>query len=430
MKKNIIYVLASVALMLVASCQKTPVSNTIEEGFLSFSEFSLELDETVETKTATEAGDNYSITILDAEEKVVKTTTYGEVKKGTDISLPAGQYTLVANSYGQDIPVAVFDQPIYGVVSNPFNIIAAQKTQIEGLTCTLVQCKVTVAYSEEFLASVTGEGSTKVTVTSGSPLEYKLKADKTYDQNAGYFAVSGNTMEVVFNGSIEGKSQKMTKVFNNIAAKQWRQIKFVKKQNEQGDATFDIVINDLIDDTTLNNTVEADKEEGTIGTDPLAPKDDGEITFTLDDACDSSITYTEDNIIYKPGTDEKINSTILINVPITSSSMAIMFNAHVPNGIKKFTVDITTDNETFANAVIAADAMHIDLISPSEANSIIFEVVPFEHGPNLLGMKDVSFNLSKAPKEIIGYKGVHVFTITIVDANGKKKICKVTMSVK
>lgn len=428
MKKNIIYALASVALMLVASCQKTPVINNGEEGFLSFSEFSLELDETVETKAATEAGANYSITILDAEENVVMTRTYGEVKNGTAISLPAGQYTLVASSYGQDIPEAVFDQPIYGV-SKSFAITAGETTPIGSLTCTLVQCKVTVAYSEEFLATVTGEGSTTVTVTSGFPLVYNLPADGKYDQRAGYFAVSGSTMEVVFNGSIEGKSQKMTKVFNNIAAKQWRQIKFVKKTNEQGDATFDIVINDLIDDTTLNNSVEADKEEGTIGTDPLAPKDDGGIKLILDEGCDPSITYVETDIVTDPVTGDQINSTGLIDIPITSAPISIKLKAVVPGVIQKFTVDITTDNEGFAAAVAAADATHLDLISPSETNMIIFEVVPFPYADQLVGKTEVPFDISAAQEAIVKFPGNHLFTMTIVDANGKKKICKVTMRV-
>lgn len=427
MKKNIIYALASVALMLAASCQKTPVSNTVEEGFLSFSEFSLELDEAVETK-ASEAAANYSISILDADEKVVMTRTYGEVQGGAAISLPAGQYTLVASSFGQDIPEAVFDQPIYGV-SEPFTITAGQTTPIGSLTCTLVQCKVTVAYSEEFLASVTGEGSTTVTVTSGFPLEYKLQADGRYDQRAGYFAVNGSTMEVVFNGGIEGKNQKMTKVFNNIAAKQWRQIKFVKKTNAQGDATFDIVINDLIDDTTLNNTVEADKEEDTIGTDPLAPKDDGGIKLMLDDGCDPLITYKEDDIVLDPVTGEQINSTVFIDIPITSAPIAIKLKAIVPGVIQKFTVDITTDNEGFAAAVATADATHLDLISPSETNMIIFSVVPFPYADQLVGKTEVPFDISDAQEAIVKFPGNHLFTMTIVDANGKKKICKVTMRV-
>ena len=47
MKKTFILTILSAAMMLVASCQKTIVTNEKENGYLSFSEFSLGLDETV-----------------------------------------------------------------------------------------------------------------------------------------------------------------------------------------------------------------------------------------------------------------------------------------------------------------------------------------------------------------------------------------------
>ena len=109
-----------------------------------------------------------------------------------------------------------------------------------------MQCKVTVSYSDDFLASVTGEGKTSVEVTAGYPLDYQLSANGTYDQSAGFFAVNGNTMKVEFKGIINGKAAKMTKTFTGIAPKQWRQVRFVQKTNEQGQATFDIEIVDLI----------------------------------------------------------------------------------------------------------------------------------------------------------------------------------------
>ena len=66
MKKIIIIAIASAAMVLFASCQKTPISAEKGFGYLSFSEFTLGLDETVETK-ATAASGNYTITIKDAD---------------------------------------------------------------------------------------------------------------------------------------------------------------------------------------------------------------------------------------------------------------------------------------------------------------------------------------------------------------------------
>ena len=99
MKKNFILSTLSVVLMLVASCQKTPVSNMKgANGYLSFAEFALELDEELDTK-ATPADGGYTILILDDEDNQVFDGNYSEVKKNNNkISLPAGNYTLVARS--------------------------------------------------------------------------------------------------------------------------------------------------------------------------------------------------------------------------------------------------------------------------------------------------------------------------------------------
>ena len=411
--KKILFAAASAAMMLFASCQKSPVQNAKGDGFLSFGEFSLEVDEAVVTK-ADPAGDNYSINILDSEGNTVKTLTYAQVKENNDmVSLTAGSYTLVARSLAGDVPTASWENPIYGT-SKQFNIAAGEVTQIGALTCTLVQCKVTVSYSDEFLASVSGEGKTTVEVTAGYPLDYVLNADGTYDQSAGFFAVGeGSTMTVVFKGNFDGKNAKMTKTFSGIEPKQWRQIRFIKKKNEQGEATFDIVINDLISDETLNNYVNADEE--VIGEDPDAPKGDGGITldFDYEAGCDSELTDLGNMVI----------------VPVSERVMAIKLKAIVPGGILKFTVEIDSSSETFRNALDTAGGSLIDLINPSEANDVIFQVVPFPHGAELVGQTEVAFDLSAAQEAIINYPGIHTFLMTIVDQNFCTKKIPVTMIV-
>lgn len=414
MKKNLILTAVSATLVLFASCQKTLTQNGEGVGYLSFSEFALGLDETVETKATTAADGNYTIIIMDADGNEVVQKTYSEVKNNGDkLSLPAGSYTLVARSSSDEVPTAAFEQPVYGV-SKDFTITAGAETAIGELVCTLLQCKVTVSYSDEFLAAVTGTGSTKVEVTAGTPLEYALNADCTYDQSAGYFAINeGKTMTVVFKGSIEGKTKSMTKVFTGIAAKQWRQIKFIQKTNEQGQATFDIVIQDLISDATLNSTVDASEE--IIGVDPDAPKGDGGITLVPDyeAGCDTDITDLSNMLIH----------------PLATKDMSIKLKATVPGGVKKFTVSIDSDNNAFLNAVDAADARELDLINPSEQNGVIFDVVPFPHGEELLGQTEIAFDLSAAQDAIINYQGTHTFLMLIVDNDGCRKEIPVTMIV-
>jgi hypothetical protein len=205
----------------------------------------------------------------------------------------------------------------------------------------------------------------------------------------------------------------MTKTFTGISARQWRQVKFVQKKNEQGDATFDIVINDLVGDEVLNNPL--DVTEDIIGEDPDAPKGDGGITLVPD---------------YEAGCDAEITDLTNIRIlPVETKDMSIKLKANVPSGVKKFTVDIASDNDGFVAAVDAADARHLDLINPSEKNAIIFTVVPFPHGQELLGQTEIAFDLSAAQDAIVNYKGTHSFSMTIVDQEGCKNVIAVTMVV-
>ena len=421
MKKTIIYALASAVLMMSASCQKTPVNKESGDGFLSLGGFSLDLDETVITKSAVAADGTYRISILDADGVEIMDKPYSEVKNNKDmITLPAGTYTLVAASK-ENVQEAAFEQPVYGVTKT-FSISAGEVTEVGQLVCTLTQCKVTVDYSDEFLAAVTGQGSTTVTIKAGHSLEYVLNADKTYNKNAGYFTVEGTTMEVVFKGSIDGKIQKMTKSFTGIAPRQWRQIKFIQKKNEQGQATFDIVINDLISDETLNEDI-APKEEILDPNDPEAPKGDGGIILYpyYEGGCDPDITDLQNIIIKDPAGSEEPTQNITLK-------------AEVPNGVMKFTVDISTTSDGFAKALAAAlgeGNSVLDLINPdpNASTDLIFTVVPFPHGPELAGMTEITFPLSKAQIAISGFKGRHTFDMMVVDQQQCRNTIRVVMVV-
>lgn len=412
----------SAALMLVSACQKTAVNNIKGNGYLTFGDFSLELDEEVITK-AEAADDGYSIfiykRIADELGELVTSMQYSAVKKGDAISLPAGDYMLVARSISGEVPVTGW-KDVYGV-SYPFSIAAGLTTTVdEPLTCTLLQCKVSVSYSDEFLASVTGAGTTSVEVTAGQPLVYELSLNNnqvSYEMRAGYFAVNGNSMTVTFKGKIDGKDQKMTKVFDNIAPRQWRQIKFIKKQPtiEQGGATFDIVIEQYVSDETLNEDITAN--EAIIGDDPDAPKGDGGITmeFDYEGGCDTELTDLQNMVI----------------VPVSERKMSIILKLTVPGGLKKFTVDISSDSPGFTAALEVVDAHDgIDLIYPTTKEYGIFEVVPFPYGESLLGQTVIPFDLSAAQGAIVGFKGTHTFLMTVMDNQGCKKEVNVAMVVK
>lgn len=420
--KRIIFALAAVS-VLFASCQKTAVNKNQKDGFLSFGEFSLDVDDSVITKSAVAASGTYRIAIQDADGTEIMGMSYSEVKNNDNmITLPAGSYTLVATSE-DSVPFAAFERPVYGT-SKDFKITAGEVTNIGQLVCELLQCKVTVDYSDEFLAAVTGEGSTTVTLKAGHPLKFALKADKTYEKQAGYFAVDGTTLEVEFQGTINGKNQKMSTIITGITPKQWRQIKFVQKKNEQGNATFAIAINDLVSDEVLNNVV-SPKEDVIDSYDPQAPKGDGGITLVPDyeGGCDPDVTVVAD-----PADETKKQIVMNITDPKVDP-MVIKLLAKIPAGVKKFNVSIETDNTEFKSAVDLADAANLDLINPSATNEVIFVAVPFPHGQELLGKTEVLFDLTAAQSAIYDYPGTHLFTMTIRDNDGCSNVIPVTMIV-
>lgn len=412
MKKLISYSLS--ALMILASaCQKTSMTNKEAEGYLSLGGMVLDIDDAVDTK-ASPASNYYVVTIVGADGQTYLNTTYKEIKDNDyRVTLPAGEYTLEASSE-EEFPEVGWENPIYSAAKD-FTITAGEVTELGEITCTLSQCKVTVDYAPEFLACVTGTGKTSVSLIPGFSLDYEMGADARYEKRSGFFMVGDNTsMTVNFQGSVDGKNKKMSKVFTGIAPRQWRQIKFVQKVNEQGDATFDIVINPLVSDATLNNAVTS-QGESVLGEDPDAPKGDGGIIIypDYDGGCDPQITDLSNMLI----------------VPESERKMAIILKAECPNGIRKFDVNISTDNSSFAAAVAAADATNLNLISPSAQNAVIFEVVPFPHGEELIGETVVPFDLSNAQGAILNYKGHHKFTMTIVDQQGCKKSIEVIMVV-
>ena len=119
----------------------------------------------------------------------------------------------------------------------------------------------------------------------------------------------------------------------------------------------------------------------------------------------------------------------MVIVPVDVRDMSIKLKATVPGGILKFSVDVQSDNTGFNNALAAAGGSHIDLINPSPDAGIIFDVVPFPHGTDLLGQTEVAFDLSAAQDAITNFKGTHTFLMTVVDQAFCTKKVPVTMIV-
>ena len=412
MKK--ISILSIFASLLLCSCSETPAPVASKEGTLVIT--GLDVDVTEITKASSEAGGEYTITIYDGDSRVVTTKTYAQVRADEGkITLPAGDYKLLAKSTAGEVPVAAFEKPVYGV-SKSFSITAGQSTSVGPLTCTLLQTKATVSYSDDFLAMVTGDCTASVSVTDGSPLIYKLSYNggaPSFDQSAGYFAVPESeevTMEIVFKGSIEGKSQKMTKVLTNVKARQWHQVKFVKKVDAEGTADIVISIDDFVQDVDLNNDLAA--KEDIIGDDPKAPAGDGGIKLVS--TCSFDITAP-------------------VVIPAMGEAFSLTMKAVVPNKVNRFTVEIASTNQLFLDAVAAVNegSTTMDLVNPSSgAMSVFTTILPFPYGDKVYGKEEISFDLTDAQAPLLAFQGSHTFVMHVIDQQGCRKDISLVLEVK
>lgn len=425
MKRFLSLILLASAMM--TSCGKDSFNYGGEEqvkfGTLSFAG-ELTIDENVEVVTRAGEVDNYSILVYNSEDVLCLDTTYGAILNNSqgEVLLPEGTYTVVAQS-AKNVPAAAFETPIYGVTKENIEIKAGEITPIGELVCKLVQCKVSVAYNDDFIDMIAGNCTTIVTI--GGELEFPVTFDNltgkvSYKKENGFFEVNNGentTMEVKFSGIMdvdgEKKTQRMTKAFENIQPATWRQITFVKKVDEEGNATFDIEISNYVEDSTLGEDIEGSEES--IGSDPNAPQGDGGIELI------STCAFDISQPIVIPAMSDPTDASTM--------NMVLTMQANVPNGVRKFIVTISSDNSAFVGALDLVGGPVVDLVNPSEAAMGIFDIVPFPHGSELIGMTQVDFDLSKAQQPILGFPGNHTFVMSVVDQKGCSKDVTIVMNV-
>ncbi|MBQ5913722.1 MAG: DUF4493 domain-containing protein [Alistipes sp.] len=407
-------------------------------GMLSFGEMQISIDESealVRSTELPEVDGNYVIKIKNAEGVVVEECQYKDIKESSEgIALLEGVYTLEVCSTSDEIPAAAWEKPIYGATKSGIEVKAGQVTPItEPITCTLLQCKVTVDYNDDFLAMV--KGACKTTIIIGSSLEYNLNWDATqgkitsYEKRAGYFDVNNGantTMEVKFEGSIYDeesesvKTMRQSKAFEGIEARQWRQVRFVKKVNEEGNASFEIEIDGYVEDDNLG-TEDMTGEESVLAPDPNAPKGDGGIMLL-------NVTgLTENTNPTKEAWNAEKTDKPAINVANIDGS-SLIFKASIPNGAYEFYVDITSTNADFNFAVreITVDKDNPGRIYLTKTDDINRGVVTalanfkinFPAPEQVINKTDILFDLSPAVPALKAFPGTHTFSMYVRDSEG------------
>lgn len=401
--------ISTVALALsigLAGCERDKIGYGDKEGAtgtLSFMKFDVKTSTDIEiiSRAATSATYNYVIRIFDANgDQVGSDYIYGQMPES--IVLTTGTYSMKIQSQSQ-IPSAEFEAPVYGATVENIVIEEDKTTDVGVITCKLINIKVSVGYNEAMWAVLGDDANVLVEIGDGA-----LNFAKGESQN-GYFAAPevSNAMTVKFAGTVDGNYATMTRAFTDVKAGQWRKINFIMTVNEEGDATFDVVVEDWCDEKELANNIEVSEE--VIGPDP----DAGEGEEENPDA---------PKVIYKGG-------SVPTSPIVITDGMELGFTISAPKGIAGLSVDIASNNATFNEDVLSMGISPIDLVNPSEAQIQICDMFGLPYGANLVGQTETAFDLSGAVTPLLGFPGTHSFTLTITDAEGNSTSTTIKMKV-
>ena len=401
--------ISTVALALsigLVGCERDKIGYGDKEGAtgtLSFMKFDVKTSTDIEiiSRAATSATYNYVIRIFDANgDQVGADYIYGQMPES--IVLTTGTYSMKIQSQSQ-IPSAEFEAPVYGATVENIVIEEDKTTDVGVITCKLINIKVSVGYNEAMWAVLGDDANVLVEIGDGA-----LNFAKGESQN-GYFAAPevSNAMTVKFTGTVDGNYATMTRAFTDVKAGQWRKINFIMTVNEEGDATFDVVVEDWCDEKELANNIDVSEE--VIGPDP----DAGEGEEENPDA---------PKVIYKGG-------SVPTSPIVITDGMELGFTISAPKGIAGLSVDIASDNADFNNDVLSMGISPIDLVNPSEAQISICDMFGLPYGSNLVGQTETAFDLSGAVTPLLGFPGTHSFTLKITDAEGNTTSTTIKMKV-
>lgn len=468
--KRLFSVVMLVAIALTSCNKDTYHYKNLESGYgiLSFANANITVSEEVDTRAAT---DNYCIWVLDSngveidldknsEDKYIQ---YSKVAS-TGIKLPAGDYTLVAQSQSS-IPASEFEEPVYGA-EQKFSITAGETTTIPNkIVCKLwKQVKATVEYNEFFLEHLNGKGKATVTVNNENALVYNIEGNTTnkpvsQEKRAGYFDLSRYgaeeviSLEVEFEGPMmvkeEGsndyslKNQKMRVAIAGIRAGQWRQLKFNMEEDKDGNAAFTISINDLVVDLPLVEDVTAGEES--LGDDPNKPKGDGGIKLLWTagaPATEADRAVWNNYDIGNGGTTGDEKPVITIDkanwMKDSENWYDFVFEVDVPNGIFEFYVDITSTNSAFNTQVKNLTANKDGKIYLTDTSSGSVQVIDqlvdlginFPYPEEVIGKDKVIFNLTTALGPLSAFVGsTNTFSMHITDKTGCSNTVNLQMAV-
>lgn len=395
-----VFVLAALTL---ASCRKDNVDYNPGEkddveniGYLAIGGLKatvMEDTESVVTRAGVDIND-FDVVITNEAGEVAYQSEYSAVAAATDpIALQAGKYTVSVSS--QPMEGAAWERPVYSATRN-FEIKRLETTTLEPIVCKLSNIKVSVAYAADIKDQLDPE-YTKMTVAVGAnSLVYGME-----ETSGGYFQPEAETSELKLSLNCRYKGETkdivMTNTITGVKPAQWHKINVTIQHAADGTATIGIVC----DTWTFSDELIFDTSSYVMEEVLIDDTDMPEIRWEGHDLAEEF--ELSDELFNAEG-----NFTSSINLDITSKSK-----------IKALTVAVASDSDEFISEYTSYMPQSIDLCTTTLSE---YKLSTFGYVKVGADATSVQLKFGKQAGLMKAFEGLHTYTITVEDANGRKTV--------
>lgn len=247
-----LYSIAVTVVALFASCSDdwTPNMENDRVGQLAKSDINIINGENLFSSASADVS-GFIFAVSDSKGAVVGQWIYGQMPEV--VTLPVGTgYTAKVISHNQQ--KAAWETPYFEGVSDVFDIVKNQETELGVIQCKLSNIKVSVRFSDDLKEVMSDDCKVAVIANDEGLLEYTPGETRT-----GYFeAVEGSTTLITnFTGTINGHYLEIQRAFTDVAAGQHRIISYMLLTDETGaiDASSGIAINLTTVDESIEGNV-------------------------------------------------------------------------------------------------------------------------------------------------------------------------------
>ena len=407
--KKILYTLFTIyaSVALVACQNENILNNNNKTGQIDLSALNVTCNYDAEILRSSNI-DNFIITITEkSTNTMVSQWKYSEMPQV--YTLIAGTYTLKAESC--ELKDAAWEAPYYAD-EKEFKINVDKVTAVGDLTCVLKNVKVTVEYSDEFMAAMGDDCNVNVALGKG-----QLNFTKN-ETRAAYFAVEGenNILHAYFSGTIDGYLDNIYNEFDDVKAGEWRILRYTLKENNvenKESGSFAVNMSVDVSCNTIEQDIQVDIEEEIIA-DPNPEPNPG------DDNNDNNEPGDNPGVDPKPENGPVISATTFnIKEPqyITGDLIIqVVVNSELP--LAGLVVEIDSEALSPEELEGVGLAAHLDLVNPGEMRAGL-EGLGFPVAENVLGKNEISFDITPFAGLLASMgSGTHRFILTATDDAG------------